>query len=292
MADNMVWHDPLHEGQQTDEPDADDTGGGMTDFEKGLQLYDRPDIVQRLFFPRREFFRDMDRSKATNHFIEVEPGVSIGCRFHPCQRDAPNILYFHGNGETAPDYDDVAPLYRELGLNLFVTDYRGYGMSGGRPSCGAMIGDARTLFFGFLAFLGDHGYTGSLFVMGRSLGSAPALEAARHFQGKLKGLIVESGFATAKNQLRRIGMTHLLQDHPEPVGFGNDLKIREVALSTLIIHGEWDEIIPIEEGRTLYSLSGAKKKSSLYIPRAGHNDLLLVDPNAYMQAIETFIRGA
>jgi len=267
-------------------------GGRMNDFEKGLQLYDRPDIIQRLFFPRREFFRDTDRSKAMNHFIEVEPGISIGCRFHPCRDNAPNILYFHGNGETAPDYDDMAPIYRKLGLNLFVTDYRGYGMSDGRPSCSVMIGDARTLFHGFLAFLDDHGYTGGLFVMGRSLGSAPALEIAWHFQERLKGLIVESGFATAKNQLKRIGMTHLLKDTPEPVGFGNDLKIQKVALPTLIIHGEWDEIIPIEEGRTLYSLAGAKNKSSLYIPRAGHNDLLLVGLDAYMGAIEAFIRSA
>ena len=264
----------------------------MTDFEKGLELYDRPDIVQRLFFPRREFCRDTDPPRAMNHFIEVEPKISIGCRFFPCRDDAPNILYFHGNGETAPDYDDVAPVYRKLGLNLFVTDYRGYGMSDGRPSCSAMIGDARTLFHGFLAFLGNHGYTGRLFVMGRSLGSAPALEVACHFQERLKGLIVESGFATARNQLKRIGMAHLLRDHPEPVGFGNDLKIREVSLPTLIIHGEWDEIIPVEEGKTLYSLSGAKNKSALYIPRAGHNDLLLAGLDAYMAAIDAFIRSA
>jgi len=264
----------------------------MTDFLKGLQRYDRPDIIQRLFFPRRESCRNTNRSEAMNHFIEVEPEISIGCRFYPCRDDARNILYFHGNGETAPDYDDVAPIYGKLGLNLFVADYRGYGMSNGRPSCSAMIKDARTLFHGFRAFLNDHGYRGNLFVMGRSLGSAPALEVAWHFQEQLKGLIVESGFATARNQLRRIGMAHLLKDDPEPIGFGNDLKIREVSLPTLIIHGEWDEIIPVEEGRALYALSGAKNKSACFIPRAGHNDLLPAGLDAYMGSLEAFIRSA
>ena len=174
----------------------------MTDFEKGLQLYDRPDIVQRLFFPRREFFRDMDRSKATNHFIEVEPGVSIG-RFI-LSRDAP-ISFIFGNGETAPDYDDVAPLYRELGPNLFVTDYRGYGMSGA-VRAGATIGAPAPSFPAFSPSSAIT-VTGSLFVMGRS-GKCPGPEAARHFQ-ELKGLIVESGLPRQEST-RRIGMTHLL----------------------------------------------------------------------------------
>jgi alpha-beta hydrolase superfamily lysophospholipase len=263
----------------------------MTDFEKGLRLYDRPDIVQRLFFPHREFVGDTDRPQAMNHFVEVEPGISIGCRFYPARKEAPNILYFHGNGETAADYDDVAPVYQQLGLNLFVTDYRGYGMSDGSPSCSAMIQDTHPLFRGCVAFLGTNGYNGGLYVMGRSLGSAPALETAYHYQSQLKGLIVESGFATAKNQLQRIGMTRLLQNDPEPVGFGNDLKIKEILIPTLIIHGDRDEIIPVEEGRTLYDLSGAGRKSSLYIPRAGHNDLMLLGIEAYMGTIETFVRN-
>lgn len=264
----------------------------MIDFDKGLRLYDDPAIVQRLFFPRREYVGDMDHPQTKNHAIEVAPGISIVCRFYPSREDASNILFFHGNGETAPDYDYVAPVYRKLGLNLFVTDYRGYGMSDGNPTCSAMIQDAHPLFNGFVAFLGKNGYTGDIYVMGRSLGSAPAIETAYHFQDQLQGLIVESGFASAHNQLSRIGMTNLLQDDPQPVGFGNDLKIKEVSLPTLIIHGEGDEIIPAAEGRTLYDLSGSGRKYSLFIPRAGHNDLLMLGLEAYMAAVETFILGS
>jgi pimeloyl-ACP methyl ester carboxylesterase len=264
----------------------------MTDFEKGLRLYDHTDIVQRLFFPRREFPEDADQLQAKNYSIEVATGISIVCRFYPTREDAPNILFFHGNGETAPDYDYVAPVYRKLGLNLFVTDYRGYGMSDGHPTCSTMIRDAHPLFQGFIAFLDKHQFTGTRYVMGRSLGSAPAIEAAYHYQQQLSGLIVESGFASARNQLQRIGMAHLLQDDPEPVGFGNDLKIREVLIPTLIIHGEGDEIIPVTEGRSLYDLAGAGRKSSLFIPRAGHNDLLMLGLKAYMGALMTFIVGS
>lgn len=262
----------------------------MTNFDKGLEMWDNPEIVYRLFFPHREPVSEPNTLNARNHFIEVDEGITIGCRFYSSGNKAPNILYFHGNGETVPDYDYVAPVYQKSGLNLFVADYRGYGMSDGSPTSGNMIRDTHPIFQGFTAFLRDSNYTGNLFVMGRSLGSAPALEVAYHYQKELKGLIIESGFASGRNQLTRIGLSYLAKKDEDPVGFGNHLKIREVTIPTLIIHGEEDEIIPVTEGRALYDLSGSNEKSSLYISHAGHNDILMLGLKAYMNAIEKFIK--
>ena len=262
----------------------------MTDFDKGLEMWDNPEIVYRLFFPRREFAGEPNPMNAKNHFVKVADDITIGCRCYPSRNDAPNILYFHGNGETVPDYDYVAPVYQRRGLNLFVADYRGYGMSDGSPTSGSMIYDAHPIFQGFVAFLRDLNFNGNLFVMGRSLGSAPAIEVAYNYQKQLKGLIIESGFASGRNQLMRLGVSHLFRDVKNPIGFGNDLKIKEVTIPTLIIHGDEDEIIPATEGRTLFALSGAKEKSSLFIPNAGHNDIMMVGLEAYMGAIEGFTK--
>ncbi|MDR2861932.1 MAG: lysophospholipase [Syntrophobacterales bacterium] len=264
----------------------------MDIFAKGLDWYDQPEIRERLFFPRKMFL--FDNTKDSGGFyqaIEVEDGLSITCRFYPAHHEAPNILYFHGNGEIASDYDDLSPEYTERGMNLFITDYRGYGMSQGVPSCRAMIYDAHPLFQGWKDFLREQKYTGGLYIMGRSLGSAPAIELAFHYGKELKGLIVESGFSAAKRQIRRIGMSHILRDDPNPVGFGNDHKIREINLPILIIHGEADDIIPAEEGRELYKLSPAERKERLFIPFAGHNDLLYMALDDYMTAIKTFTRA-
>jgi len=260
----------------------------MCESQIGPELMDRPEILQRLFFPRLASAEELTSPYGVNHSIEVEEGVSIGCRFYPARTDAANILYFHGNGEIVPDYDYTAHLYQERGLNLFVADYRGYGFSNGTPTCKSVIRDAHFLFHGFVRFLSDEGYTGTLFVMGRSLGSAPAIEVAYHYQERLKGLIVESGFASTRNQFRRLGAHDLLKDVPSAIGFGNELKIREIHIPTLIIHGEEDEIIPVEEGRALHALSGAREKASLFIPDAGHNDLMVRGRDAYMTAIEQF----
>jgi pimeloyl-ACP methyl ester carboxylesterase len=263
----------------------------MTEFE-GPELMDRPEILQRLFFPRRASREELMSPYGANHTIEVAHGILIGCRFYPAGTGAPSILFFHGNGEIATDYDYTAHFYQERAINLFVADYRGYGASTGSPTCASLIHDARPTFEGFLAYLQNGGYKGDLFVMGRSLGSAPAIEVAFRYGQRLAGLIVESGFASTRNQLERLGVSHLFSDLPHPVGFGNDLKIGKITLPTLIIHGEEDEIIPFEEGKALYFLSGAARKSFLPIPHAGHNDLMVQGLEEYMGAIRAFTTGS
>ena len=267
------------------------TGRIVTGFDKSLELMDRPEITYRLFFPRREELDEPRPHNGTAHAIVVAKGISIGCMFYPAGKDGPNILYFHGNGEIAADYDYVAPLYKRHDLNLFVADYRGYGTSDGSPCCRAMIRDAFPLFEGFVAFLRNGGYGGALFVMGRSLGSAPAIEVAYRYQDRLSGLIVESGFASQRKQLERLGVIHLFAGIEEVVGFGNDVKIQQVHIPTLIIHGEEDEIIPVSEGRALYALSGAERKRSFLVSDAGHNDLLERAGADYMRTIVTFTQG-
>jgi hypothetical protein len=261
----------------------------MAEFDKGIELMDRPEIIYRLFFPRREEPGEPGPHYGVTHFVEVAEGISIGCRFYPSHKDSPNILFFHGNGEIASDYDYVAPLYQRRGINLFVADYRGYGQSDGSPSCSAMIRDARHLFQGFVTFLSGGGFGGDLFVMGRSLGSAPAIEVAHRHQKFLKGLIVESGFASQRKQLARLRVAHLFKDIKSVVGFGNDVKIAEVQIPTLIIHGEDDEIIPVAEGRALYARSGASQKHALFVPGAGHNDLFERGREEYMQSIVALV---
>jgi alpha-beta hydrolase superfamily lysophospholipase len=262
-------------------------GVAMKDLREGAELLDHPEVIRRLLFPHPN--TAPDRQDATNHFIRTAEDVQLGCRFFKARPDGPNILFFHGNGETAADYDYVAPLYRKQGLNLFVAEYRGYGMSGGSPTCSGILRDTDPVFEEFRAFVQGMNLTGDLFVMGRSLGSAPAIETAYRHQSEFKGLIVESGFASVRRQLERIGLPDLFKDDADAIGFGNDLKIAEVRIPTLIIHGEADSIIPVEEGKALYSLSGARKKEALFIPNAGHNDLLERDPVAYMESIKRFV---
>jgi len=227
-------------------------------------------------------------SETATRFIEVDDGVRIGCGFWPAGKEYPTILYFHGNGETAGIHDWIAPYYNQRKINLFVADFRGYGSSGGKPTITNMFQDTHIILRGFKGVLKNEGYAEKYFVMGRSLGSLPALELAFHHQDEFGGLIIESGTSSSFRPLwGYLGKTE--RDIIENSDFQNKVKIRSVNRPTLIIHGENDQIIPVQEGKELYENSAARDKRLLIVPGADHNDVMVVRQAEYFQAIEDLV---
>jgi len=165
----------------------------MTDrSHSDYSLLDTPEVLMRLFHPRPEHGPSEKPADAVDVLIPVEEEVVVGGRFHVGSKSFPNVLFFHGNGEIVADYDDLGPLYNRMGMNFLPVDYRGYGRSAGRPSIATMMGDCHAIFEFAKAWLEENGYTGAFVVMGRSLGSASALELARHCKERMDGLVVES----------------------------------------------------------------------------------------------------
>ncbi len=249
-------------------------------------LLDLPHILSFVFYPREDY--SPPPRNAVDHSVPVEKDVSIVCRFYPASETAPSILYFHGNGEVICDYDWIATLYNKLGINLFVADYRGYGQSSGMPSFANTVADSHVIFKYFRDTLKASRYGGPLFVMGRSLGSLSATELAMSYPEYLKGLIVESGFASAGKLLMYLG-TLLSFPRLEEFEKANLDKLRAITIPTLIIHGEWDEIIPFEQALVFHENVGSKNKRLLPIPQAGHNDIILVGMEQYFRAISEFL---
>jgi len=180
-------------------------------------------------------------------------------------------------------------LYTQLGLTLLVVDYRGYGTSGGRPTASHLLSDAVRVFEALGSLVEGQGLMPALlYVMGRSLGSAAAIEVALHAGDALAGLIVESGFADTFGLLARLGLGVKGADEAGD-GFDNAAKMGRIPTSTLVIHGRNDVLIPAADGQELYRRAAAVDKHLLLIPGAGHNDLMWVGRTAYFEAIEAFI---
>ena len=99
---------------------------------------DIPDVLYRLFHPRPEWGPSRSGDAAHDVLIDVETDVAVGGRFHMTETSAPNILFFHGNGEIVADYDDMGPHYNRMGINFLPVDYRGYGRSTGKPTITAV----------------------------------------------------------------------------------------------------------------------------------------------------------
>jgi alpha-beta hydrolase superfamily lysophospholipase len=247
---------------------------------------DRPEIAARLFHPRK----DPAPADARYDAMATAPdGTRLAMRQFLTDASRPTLLLFHGNGEVASDYDDLAPLLARAGLNLVVGEFRGYGKSEGTPRAGALAGDAGALLTFLKKQLAATGYSPVLIVMGRSLGSACALSLATTRPDDFDALVVESGFAATLPLLRTLGVDAKALGLSETDGFNNLEHAAHYAKPTLFIHGGADDLIPVADARLLFAASPAKDKTLCVIPGAGHNDLFAVGANEYVNALASLV---
>ena len=261
---------------------------------------DGPEVLRFLFHPRPEstgpFSKTADPekrfSKQKDILIPVQDDIAIGARFHTAEKSGGNLLFFHGNGEIVADYDELGAVYNQSGINLLAVDYRGYGRSGGKPTVTAMMQDCHIIFHFVRKWLQQNNYTGPLLLMGRSLGSASVLELAAAYKNLIDGLIVESGFAYAGPLLSLLGIDFAALGFKEENGFRNVDKIRNFDKPTLIIHAEFDHIIPYSDGQALHEACPSGNKKLLKIPGANHNDIFMRGFQEYLAAVKDIIETA
>jgi len=263
---------------------------GMTqELKPDYSALDRPEVSMFLFHPRAEM-TSLDRPNAgLDILIPVADEIHVGARFHVQDRRCANILFFHGNGEIVSDYDDLGPLYNQLGINFLPVDYRGYGRSNGQPTVSTMMADSHKIFAYVQDWLLKNQHEGPLIAMGRSLGSASAIELAAAYSSEIHGLIIESGFALAAPLLLLLGIDPQAIGFKEDDGFKNLEKIKRFVNPTLIIHAEFDHIIPYTDGQALYNASPATQKELIKVESANHNDIFFKGRQIYMQAIRNLV---
>ncbi|WP_456386530.1 alpha/beta hydrolase [Desulfolithobacter sp.] len=249
---------------------------------------DSPEILNILFHPRTCEKTPIPPG-ATDIPVKMDDEATIGCRLFSAGLEAPTILFFHGNGEIVADYDEIGPRYVEAGMNFLITDYRGYGWSTGTPTASTLLDDAHTLYHFLGTWLKDQGYTDQLFIMGRSLGSACAIELASCYNDEIKGLIIDSGFAETLPLARSLGLDLEAMGIGEEETFNNGGKIESVTRPTFILHGQQDDLIPLWQAQKLHANCGARSKELQIVPGADHNSLIAVGGIYYFNAIKTFV---
>jgi len=235
---------------------------------------DMPEVLMGLFHPRPEYGSIERVANTIDVLIPVESNIVVAGRFHMTEKSASNTLFFHGNGEIVSDYDDLGPLYNRMGMNLLVIDYRGYGRSTGRPTISTMMRDCHAIFEFTKGWLGGNGYRGAFIVMGRSLGSASALELISHHKDLINGLVLESSFANTAPLLALLGVNTSEMGFRGEKGFRNLEKIRTWDKLTLVIHAEFDHIFPFSEGQALYAqhwIMYSTYPMCFFISRRGRN---------------------
>ena len=260
----------------------------MTEATYNYSKLDQPEVLQIIFHPRQETYTSPPPDNAVDSTITVDEGIQVHARFYLAGREEPNIIFFHGNGEIVSDYDAIGPFYTKSGMNFLAADYRGYGKSSGNPTVTTMLEDSHRILDAVKDWLSTAGHTGPLLIMGRSLGTAAAIELASSHADNFAGLIIESGFATTLPLLMNLGVEVARLGITEEDGFRNVRKISSIIKPTLIIHGQYDEIIPVNSAAILQAQSPARVKELQVVPGASHNTIIASAGELYFSVIKQF----
>jgi len=200
--------------------------------------------------------------------------------------DAPTVLYFHGNFRNIGNNLEHTQRLHQLGYNVLLADYRGYGKSsGGKPSEVKVYEDAEAVWQ-YLIKRRDVSLN-KTFIYGHSLGGAIAIDLAVHHP-EAAGLITESTF-TSMQAMGELNYGYL------PIGwllnqrFESLQKMPELKLPVLLIHGTWDKKVPVGMGKQLYAAAPQPKRLIL-IEGGEHNNSGAIGWIEYRDAVTAFVR--
>jgi fermentation-respiration switch protein FrsA (DUF1100 family) len=130
-------------------------------------------------------------------FRDVTFAAADGVQLHGwliAGRAPTTLLYSHGNGGNIGDRVRIARLLvDQLGVGVFMYDYRGYGRSQGTPSEAGLVSDAVAAR---AALLREGVAAEHLVYFGRSLGAAVTVDLALAHQPR--GVVLESPFASVR----------------------------------------------------------------------------------------------
>lgn len=215
-------------------------------------------------------------------FFTAADGVRLHGWWVP-KPGAPVFLWFHGNaGNISHRLDNIKLLWDKVGVQVFIFDYREYGRSEGRINREGTYKDAAAAYRYVSETRAVPGEDIVLF--GRSLGTSLATDLA----GKVpcRCLILESAF-TNSSDMARLYLPFMFDWRPK-VPYDNLGKIDKLKVPVLIIHGEHDEIIPVDMSRRLYA-AALPPKELYIIPGAHHNDTYFVGGEVYFDRLKHFI---
>ncbi len=215
-------------------------------------------------------------------YINTQDGQKLHGWWVASKPQAFTVLYFHGNAGNISHRLHRTQFFRDLGWNLLIVDYRGYGKSTGRPREKGLYLDALAAY----AFLTqEKGVSPErLIIYGKSLGGSVAAELC--LQKPAAALVLESTFSSTALMGRRMfpwfPVQWVLSQKYDTLN-----KISRLKLPKLIVHGRGDDMIPFSHGEMLFRQAVEPKQ---FVPFFGeHNDEVYVSSGEYRKVLEKFV---
>ena len=219
-----------------------------------------------IYYPSRTLAADP--ASVGLQFRDVTFTAADGVELHGwliAGRTPTTLLYSHGNGGNIGDRVGIARLLVEqLGVGVFMYDYRGYGRSAGAPSEAGLVRDALAAR---AAALREGVPAERLVYFGRSLGSAVTVDLA--LAHPPRGVVLESPFTSIRAMGNAVlpGAGYLFRTRWDSLA-----KIGGLRAPLLVIHGESDEVVPFAQGRALFE-AAPEPKTFVTLRGSRHYDL-------------------
>jgi fermentation-respiration switch protein FrsA (DUF1100 family) len=188
------------------------------------------------------------------------------------------LIFAHGNAGNMSDRMMKIRFFYDLGLNVFIFDYRGYGKSQGRPTEAGVYLDAQAAY-DYLTSRADVDIN-KIILYGCSLGGAVMIDLATHRKAAL--LIVESSFSNAAD----MAQIHypFVPAFFLSLKFNSLEKVKHLGLPKLFVHSPEDEVVPYWIGQKLY-VAAADPKEFIKIHGGHHDGSMSVEPEAAAEFI-------
>lgn len=255
----LAWHSD----------DARSASSGTVVFDSARLFHAAPRL------PRRAW-TDQVKAGVQELVLDRSDGVVLRGWFYPSRTpDAPYVLTFHGNNGTIVDTDTLARdgfFHGELALNVVTFDYRGTGFSDGAISLEKARADALAIY----DFAAKKAAGRKVFVCGWSMGSIFASHVAAS-RASVTGLILLDPISTADALASHwSGLAHsrLVPDRQVAQGIDNPAELANYRNPLLVVHGDADHVVPIEQGRADYASAGSADKTFVPIPEKDHVDAI------------------
>jgi len=240
-----------------------------------------------LYLPHRPFeMKTWDRDIGHREITyQTGDGLTISAWYVPVEkRERGGVLLFcHGNVGNVSQRIDSFKIFRQLGLSIFIFDYRGYGLSQGRPSEKGTYLDAEGAWNYLVNVMKVK--PEDIIIFGRSLGGGVASYLAQKYQPR--ALIIESSYTSIPDVATKL-FPRLPMKLITRFKYNTRVRLKDIYCPVLIIHSKDDEIIPFRHGQVLYETANPPK-TFLQI-KGRHYYGFLGSKSIYVDGLREFIQ--
>ena len=214
--------------------------------------------------------------------LETVDGEQLHGWFVPAQAARATLLFCHGNAGNISHRLESLRIFNELGLNVLIFDYRGYGQSTGKTSEAGTYRDADAAW----RYLLDERRLApqDIVIAGRSLGAAVAADLASRTAPA--AVVLESAFISVPAMAAEI-YPWLPPGLPGLYRYDTRAKLAQITRPLLIVHSRDDEIIPFAHAQTLFAEAGGPKQ--FLELSGGHNGGIRVSRAGYVRGLAAFL---